>query len=439
MVALSSSIDLRDRTQDRRETRPGSVESADIKKARNALLAVNFFSADQTGIGPFFGVFLAQHGWRSGLIGTVMTLGGVTGLLMATPAGALVDHTTRKRTFVILSGVFTIAASLVIWASQSFWVVAASQVAGAVAAAFIGPAMYGLTLGVTRLQGFNRQNGRNQAFNHAGNLIAAGVSGYLGWRFGLGVTFLIGLGLGLLTIACVLGIPRRAVDDRAARGLSRPAQAGRTDEVQGLGVVFRSKPLLVLVACLTFFNIGNVGMLPLYGLAVTGAHKADPAAFAATTVVVAQGVMVVMALLAARLVKVHGYWLVILLAFGALPVRGVLAATCITAWGVWPVQALDGIGAGLSGVAVSGLMTRLLDGTGRVNAGQGAVGVIPGVGGCISPALGGWLAQAFGYPAAFLCLGALSLVSLGLWLGFAPTLHKACEAAEEDKAVDSTC
>jgi hypothetical protein len=42
------------------------------------LLSLNFFMADmQAGIGPFLGVFLLAHGWESGLIGTVMTVGGV--------------------------------------------------------------------------------------------------------------------------------------------------------------------------------------------------------------------------------------------------------------------------------------------------------------------------------------------------------------------------
>ena len=51
------------------------------------LLGLNFFMADmQAGIGPFLGVFLLAHGWESGLIGTVMTIGGISGMLMTTPA-----------------------------------------------------------------------------------------------------------------------------------------------------------------------------------------------------------------------------------------------------------------------------------------------------------------------------------------------------------------
>src|ERR1700748_3378299 len=54
------------------------------------LQLLNFFMADmQAGIGPFLGVFLLAHGWQSGLIGTVMTIGGVAAMLMTAPGGAL--------------------------------------------------------------------------------------------------------------------------------------------------------------------------------------------------------------------------------------------------------------------------------------------------------------------------------------------------------------
>jgi MFS family permease len=63
-----------------------------------------------------------------------------------------------------------------------------------------------------------------------------------------------------------------------------------------------------------------------------------------------------------------------------------------------------------------------------VNAAQGALMTIQGLGAALSPALGGGLAQTFGYSAAFLALGAFSLGSLALWIGFAPLLRPACAA-----------
>jgi MFS family permease len=113
----------------------------------------------------------------------------------------------------------------------------------------------------------------------------------------------------------------------------------------------------------------------------------------------------------------------------------VIAATLMTPWGVWPVQALDGIGAGLQSVAVPALVVRLMQGTGRVNVAQGVVMTVQGVGAALSPALGGVLAHRFGYSSAFLVLGAVSVGSLALWLCFATSLRHACRVdADADRS-----
>jgi MFS family permease len=91
------------------------------RRTRGALEALNFFMADmQAGIGPFLGVFLQRRGWATGAIGLVMTLGGVAGMVVTAPAGALVDATRRKRLYVMISGLFTVLASSLIWVSPSF-------------------------------------------------------------------------------------------------------------------------------------------------------------------------------------------------------------------------------------------------------------------------------------------------------------------------------
>ncbi|MET3709414.1 MFS family permease [Sphingomonas trueperi] len=403
------------------------------KRATHALQALNFFMADmQAGIGPFLGVFLQQRGWTAGPIGTVMTAGGVAGMVMTVPAGAFIDHTEKKRLVVIVTGICTVLASFLILFSQTGWVVTISQVATAIAGAAIGPAVTGMTLGVVRQAGFNAQNGRNQAWNHAGNMLGAGLSGWLGWKFGMPAIFYLAAAFGVLAIASVLMIPERAIDHASARGLEakedKDAEAGK-GQAEGFAALFQTKPLLILAAALACFHLGNGAMLPLYGLAVVGAGKGDAALFTAMTVVVAQAVMILAALLAMRMAAGRGYWLVLLISFAALPLRGLLAGSFIEHWGVWPVQALDGIGAGLQSVAVPGLVACMLDGTGRVNVGQGAVMTVQGVGASLSPAIGGWLAQAIGYRAAFYILGSFALISLALWIGFAAILRPACAGA----------
>jgi MFS family permease len=392
---------------------------------RRALQSLNFFMADmQAGVGPFLGVFLLSHGWQSGWIGSVMTIGGVAGVLMTAPAGAWVDSSHHKRWLVAIPGGCTVFASAVILLSQSFWPVALSQVATAIAGAAIGPAVAGITLGMFRQSGFNHQNGANQAYNHAGNAVGAGLSGLLGWKFGLPAVFYLAVIFAIASIVAVFRIPRRSIDDHVARGLG--AQGNAQQAVSGLSILLRSKPLLVLAACLALFHLGNAAMLPLYGLAVVGARQGNPAVFVAATIVVAQAIMVLTAVIAMRMSEKRGLWLVMLISFAALPIRGLIAASVIKGWGVFPVQILDGIGAGLQSVAVPALVARILNGSGRVNVGQGALMTVQGMGAALSPAMGGWFAQGLGYGPAFLFLGAFALGSVAIWTLFSSTVRQAC-------------
>lgn len=402
---------------------------------RVALQALNFFMADmEAGMGPFLGVLLAGRGWTTGTIGAVITLGAIVGMITVGPAGALVDATSRKRTCVIVVGLGAVAASAVILTSGHFWVVAAAQSLMCISGATIAPAVIGITLGLVGQVGFNAQNGRNQAYNHTGNMVGAAASGLVGWIFGYAGVFWLAVGFAGLSILSVLAIPAGRINDHVARG---EAAAGAGTPISKMRVLLESKPLLTLAAALVLFHLGNAAMLPLYGLAVVATHT-NPFITVAETVVVAQGVMIVASLAAMRIAQTRGYWLAILIAFSALPVRGLLAAGVITSWGVIPVQVLDGVGAGMLSVAVPGLVARILDGTGHINVGQGAIMAAQGLGGALSPVLGGVVAQHLGYPVAFLMLGGLSVGSLIIWLRFADTLRRVDTGAARLPAIADT-
>ncbi|MBA1914652.1 MFS transporter, partial [Escherichia coli] len=79
-------------------------------------------------------------------------------------------------------------------------------------------------------------------------------------------------------------------------GLSHEANDDK--RASGLRVLVETRPLLILAAALLFFHLGNAAMLPLYGLAVVAGKQADPASFVAMTIVVAQGTMILTALVA---------------------------------------------------------------------------------------------------------------------------------------------
>jgi predicted MFS family arabinose efflux permease len=377
------------------------------------LLAVNFFMADmQSGIGPFVGVFLLERGWASGMIGIAMSIGNIAGMLIATPVGGFIDASRHKRAWVIVPGVAVVAASSIILVWQDFWAVAASQIATSIAGAAIVPAVTGITLGMVGQRGFNRQNGRNQAFNHAGNMVGAAVSGILGWQFGYLAVFVLAATFGMITVACVLMIPSTAIDDRAARGSK---EDDPDSQPSGLTVLLKHKPLLVLALALALFHLGNAAIVPLFGMSAVSS-KANGPGFVATTIVIAQGVMVIASIVAMQVAEKKNYWLIVLISFLMLPLRGLLAFFLTSWWGVTPVEILDGISIGLQSVAVPGMVARSLYGTGRVNLAQGAVVTVQGAGAALSPALGGWIAQWVGFSPTFLVLGSFGLIAAAVWI-----------------------
>jgi MFS family permease len=395
-----------------------------------ALNALNFFMADvQGGLGPFLGVFLQAHQWSPAQIGIVMTIGGIAGMVVTTPAGALVDRTRRKRTIVIATAVTVTVASLAILIWPDFAVVSGAQIISGIAGAAIGPAIAAITLGLVHQNGFAHQLGRNEAFNHGGNVLAAALAGGIGYFAGLGTVFVSLAVMAICSVVATVFIDPRHIDHREARGATQK----KDDGVASFAVPLQSKELLILGVTLTLFHLGNAAMLPLLGQAGVAHDGSNPSAFTAATIIVAQMTMVPVALLAARLAQSQGYWTVFLLALIALPIRGVTACLVSGPWGLAPVQILDGVGAGILGVAVPGLVARILSGTGHVNAGLGAVMTLQGVGAALSPAIGGVVAQRYGYPAAFLALGAIAAVALALWLLSRPLMAPACAKPPEAK------
>jgi MFS family permease len=394
-----------------------------------ALGALNFFMADVIGgLGPFLGVFLQARQWTPAEIGIVMTVGGIAGVAVTTPLGALVDRTYAKRAIVAIAAAVVTAGSIAILLRPEFPVLVGAQVVIGIAGAAVGPAIAAITLGLVHQKGFPRQLGRNEACNHAGNVVAAALAGAAGYVFGLGAVFVVLGIMAVFAIIAALRIDPRAIDYRAARGATEHDGEG----IAGFTVLLRSAPLIVLGLTLTLFHLGNAAMLPLLGQAVVAQGAGNASAFTGATIVIAQLTMVPVALLAARLAEARGYWIVFLLALIALPIRGVVATLAVGAlggsWGSVPVQILDGFGAGILGVAVPGLVARILLGTGHVNAGLGAVMTLQGVGAALSPTLGGLVAERFGYPAAFLSLGAVAVLALVLWVATRPVTAPACAA-----------
>lgn len=379
------------------------------------LSRLNFFLADvRDGLGPFLGVFLMGHGWAADDIGYVMTLGGIAGMLATTPAGALTDAVRAKRLVVGIGSVLVVAGSLLLLISPSFTVTALSQIGTGIVGAIIGPAIAGLTLGIVGQQGLPAQLGNNEAWNHGGNVFSAALAGALGYFWGLPAVFVLMAVMAVASLVCLSRIRPEDIDHDVARGLD-PERAADQPQGSTWRVLAGSRALMLLALVMMLFHLGNAAMLPLLSQSVVSRGNADPALYTALTVIVAQLVMIPTALFAGRFADRKGYWLLITVALLALPVRGLVAGVWDSAWALLPVQMLDGVGAGLLGVALPGSVARILQGSGHINIGLGAVTTIQSIGAAMSPALAGVVARHYGYGAAFAALTGIALLALGVW------------------------
>src|ERR1700733_16292558 len=143
---------------------------------------LNFLLADvQTGVGPFLAIYLAGYKWNEERVGLALTIGGIAGILTQTPAGALVDSVRWKRALIGLGVAALATGALLIALFPSFWPVMGAQVLiGGTSSVFI-PAICAISLGIVGRAAFDMRQGRNQAFNSAGNVTAAVLMGLLGY------------------------------------------------------------------------------------------------------------------------------------------------------------------------------------------------------------------------------------------------------------------
>ncbi|MGY5957240.1 MFS transporter [Kosakonia sp. BK9b] len=389
-------------------------------RSLRALCLTSFFIADvRDGLGPFLGIFLTQRHWQPDEVGLLMTAGGVAGLLATLPAGFITDTAKNKRGLLALLCVMITVSTLLLWFNQRSGIAAFSQIISGICAAFIGPLLTGITLGLTGQKGFSAQMGKNEAFNHAGNFLTALIAGGIAWYGGIGGIFLLMGCTTLLTLGALLAIRHKDIDNNRARGLESPA----AQAVPGFSILTKHTPLLITGFTLLLFHLANAALLPMLSMRVAATSAAiNPGLYAAATVIISQAVMIPVALWVALRIDKYGYWRLIMLALLIMPVRAALAAATDAPLMMVPVQILDGLAAAILGVAVPGFIVKLLRGSGHVNAGQSVVMLMQGIGASMSPALTGAIAGHYSFATAFGVLSVIALIALFIWWRYADVL-----------------
>ena len=377
-----------------------------------ALDWVNFLLADvRGGLGAYVIVYLVTRAhWSQATVGAVLTVSGLTGIMLHPSVGALIDNIRAKRALLIVATlVLSVCGLAVVWA-PTLPVVLAADIAMAVLGGVFAPVVAAMTVGLCDSDALPARLGRNAVFDKSGNVFMAVVVGILGTIFSEAAPFYVLPVFAALTIGAVLSIPARAIDHDRARGLAAE-DVGAASQPEGWRTLLRSRPLVVFAAAAAIFNFANTPLLQLVAQKLALAHPGYESGLTSAAIIVTQLATIPMALLATR-ANALGRRPLLIIAFAAVPLRCLLCASFDNPSWLLGVQLLDGVGAGMYDTLLPLVLADLMRGTGRYSLARGVLGMIQGIGGSTGQGAAGFIVASLGYSTGFLALSAVAIAGL---------------------------
>jgi predicted MFS family arabinose efflux permease len=385
------------------------------RSSLRALDVVNVFMADvKDGVGVYLSVYLLTvHHWDPSQIGLVVALPWFVSIAVQSHVGSWIDHTTKKRALLVLASAIVALSCVVVVVFPSFWPIAGSQFALGFVQTIFPPCVAAITLGMVGHSRLATRIGRNESFNHAGNMLAAALSVVIGWYISYAGIFYFSILQCVAIILATLWITERDIDHDLARAAHDHEQAlgSFTD---GIKQLFSARDIAWFTLSLMLWNLANGAMLPLLGQKLGRDDPEHSVVYLSICIIIAQTIMIAVAPLAGRL-SAHGRKNIFLIAFALVPVRAVLFALLDDRYVLMSLQVIDGIGAGIYGVLSILMMADLARGTGRFNLLQGTAYAAIGLGVAGSSVLGGFVVQAYGYEAAFAVLGGIGVLATAVF------------------------
>jgi predicted MFS family arabinose efflux permease len=292
----------------------------------------------------------------------------------------------------------------------NYWSVMSAQALIGGTSSVFGPAICAVSLGIVGHQLFDRRQGRNQAFNSAGNVAAAVSMGLLGYFVSNRSIFFFIAICAFPTILTLLLIRPEEIDYERARSGKEGDEDGKP---VGASALLKDRPLLVFLVCAVMFHFANAAMLPLLGEMLAKGQGRRSMMFMSACVVTTQLVVTLIASWSGRKAGLWGRKPLLLVAFGALPVRGILYTLTHKTVALVAIQILDGVGVGIFGVVSVLVIADLTQGSGRFNLTLGAISTAVGIGASLSQVIAGSIVHHFGSNAGFLFLATVAAIAFG--------------------------
>ena len=317
---------------------------------------------------------------------------GFVSLLTNAPGGLLIDWTRRRRLLLA-------SASLMVgccfgscrWVCGSRVAVFMLLAVAGLAQPLFGPLTNAFTLFLVGHSDLNRALGIKEGWNHAGNIAAAVLAMLLVGYFSVVAVFLM---IGVVSVfAAASGLLIQPSELNGNRGTT----STKRDEARcGFVDVLRDPNVLILLASSVLFHFANAPVMPLVAQKIR--HVGGTNSQVAGVVLMAQAVMIPVALLAGLLGDRWGRKPVLGIGFAVLPVRHLPVRLHRRPRPARRLQALDGIGAGIFGVTAVAVCGDLTRGRGHFNGLAGVLATAIGTGGAVGTLVSGLIVQILASP-----------------------------------------
>jgi predicted MFS family arabinose efflux permease len=274
--------------------------------------------------------------------------------------------------------------------------------------AFLAPSLAAITLGLVGGQRFDRQFGRNQSCNSAGNVASALLIALISYKFGYRAIFAAAALFTIPSLLSLSAIDGNQIDYERARGASSNRE---NTKAEGMRALLRDHVLLYFLLAVFLFHLSNAAMLPQLGEMLAQGKPKAAAPFMSACIIVTQVVIACCATWIGMRASTKGRKSLLMVGFGVLPIRGVLYTLTAVPYALIAIQLLDGIANAIFVVVSILVIKDRTEGTGRFNLAVGALATMVGIGAALSNTAGGLIIQHFGFKGSFLGLAAIGLAA----------------------------
>jgi len=389
------------------------------KGSLRALDWLNIFLADiRYGVSGFLPVYLLSvHHWNAEQIGIALSIPGITAILFQSPAGALVDEIKHKRHLIIAACILLAACCFgLILFSTPIPIYSIQGIIGVITTIYT-PAITAITLGLVGNRIFPKRMGRNETFNHTGNVIITIAAGLIGYYISYHGIFYLMIMMCLLSITATLFIKDKEIDHAVAREAN---EIEGKESIISIKVLFKDKIIIFYTIAVVLFYFSNAAMYPILTQYLAKGRESVATIYTAAGITIAEFVMIPTAAITGYAAAKGNRKYLFLIAFIILPIRGLLYTLFEDPYHLLAIQLLDGLGAGIVKVISVIMIADLTIGTGRFNFMQGTVATAIGIGTALSDVVTGTIVNTLGFHAAFYFLSFIAIIGLLFFLFLVP-------------------